>query len=253
MAKEFTLDSLSRIVVAVDPAVTATETSDDTGICVVGRGPHIVLPESEHQCVLGEKCPGHGFILEDATCHLQPEGWAKRVIKCFDYWHADRVVGEKNQGGELVEQNLRSVRMGIPYSAVTASRGKHTRAEPVATLHEQGRLHFLDVMPKLEDQLESWNPEDKDSPDRLDALVWGITFLGLISGAHGLAVRLTWEAEVASQGDKPVVPEKIAQLPHFENLEDGDPNPTCKHRWMRDQEGYYCIHPECSARKERDW
>ncbi len=93
---------------------------------------------------------------------------------------ADRIVAEANQGGDLVEANLRSVNSRIPYTKVHASRGKRTRAEPVVALYEQGLVHHVGSFGGLEDQMTTWDATDgSDSPDRVDALVWILTYLML--------------------------------------------------------------------------
>lgn len=151
---------LVRIVVAVDPAVTAGETSDDTGIIVAGLG-----RDSD------------GYVLDDLTCHLTPDGWAKQVHGAYLRWQADRVIAEANNGGELVRTVLSTLDAAMPITLVHASRGKLTRAEPVAALYEQRRIHHVGTFPELEDQLCEWVPGAGDSPDRLDALVWAFTDL----------------------------------------------------------------------------
>jgi phage terminase large subunit-like protein len=159
---------LSRVVVAIDPAVTHGEDSDETGIVVAGIDAN-----------------GRGHVLADRSCHLSPDGWARRAIQAYRDFGADRIVAEVNNGGDLVESVLRAVDPDIPYTAVHASRGKRVRAEPVAALYEQGRVTHAEVFPELEDQLCTYTPESGDSPDRLDALVWAITHLMLGSGTTG--------------------------------------------------------------------
>lgn len=149
---------LARVVVAIDPAVTSSEDSDETGIVVAGLG-----------------VDGRGYVLADRSCKLSPDGWAQRAVAAFDEFHADHIVAETNNGGDLVEATLRTVRRTVPYRKVTASRGKQTRAQPVAALYEQGRISHVDVFAELEEQLTSWTPESGKSPDRLDALVWALT------------------------------------------------------------------------------
>jgi predicted phage terminase large subunit-like protein len=156
---------LTRIVVAVDPAVTSGDSADDTGIVVAGRG-----------------VDDHAYVLTDATCHLSPDQWAKRVVIIYRTHSADRVIAEVNNGGELVEAVLRTVDPGLSFKSIHASRGKRTRAEPVAALYEQGKVHHVGGFPELEDELCSWIPGEGESPDRLDALVWAITELMLGSG-----------------------------------------------------------------------
>lgn len=176
-------DDLIRVVVGVDPAVTSGDDADETGIIVAGLGPH--QPET---CRL-DACPGHAYVLEDATIDraLRPtvDEWARRVVEAYDVWQADRVIAEGNQGGDLVTQVLRTHRAGLPVKRVTARVGKRVRAEPVAALYEQGRAHHVGSplgFAQLEDQLTTWTQSDKESPDRLDALVWAVTALGLTTG-----------------------------------------------------------------------
>jgi phage terminase large subunit-like protein len=158
---------LIRIVIGVDPAVTSGEDSDSTGIVIVGLGIN-----------------GHAYVLQDLTCKLPPIGWATRVINAFTHHKADRVVGEVNNGGDLVEALLRSVDPLLSYKSVHASRGKRVRAEPVASLYEQGYVHHVrDVdnphhLNDLEDEQCNFVADNMDgSPDHLDALVWALTEL----------------------------------------------------------------------------
>jgi phage terminase large subunit-like protein len=162
---------LRRIVVAIDPAVTATEGSDETGIIVAGLAPMNAIL--------------HAFVLDDLSGRYTPREWASLAIKAYYHYSADRIIGEKNNGGDLVELNIRAFRDGaingadVAYRGVTATRGKALRAEPVAALYEQGRVHHVGRdFAQLEDQLCSWIPgESKVSPDRMDALVWALTDL----------------------------------------------------------------------------
>jgi len=152
-------DLVLRIVVAIDPAVSSTDESDETGI--------IVVAQTRSQ---------HVIVLDDRTCRESPLGWANIAIEAFRKWKADRIIGEVNNGGDLVERNIRVVDSQIPFRAVRASRGKMVRAEPVAALYEQGRVHHVGFFPKLEDQMCQYTPDSEEkSPDRMDALVWGIT------------------------------------------------------------------------------
>jgi phage terminase large subunit-like protein len=163
--------TLLRVVVSVDPSVTSHEGSDEVGIGAAGVG----------MC----SCKGtpalHGFVLDDQGDILSPAEWAKRVAELYLKWRADRVVAEVNNGGDLVESNLRTLgNSEISYKAVHASRGKQIRAEPVAALYEQGKVHHLGSHPKLEDEMTQWNPlTDKRSPNRVDWLVWALTELML--------------------------------------------------------------------------
>ena len=154
---------LVRVVIAIDPAVTSGEDSDETGIVCAGKG-----------------VDGHGYVLADRSCRMSPHGWATRAVTAFDEFLADRVVGEANNGGDMVESTIRTVRASIPYTKVWASRGKRVRAEPIAALYEQGRVHHVGPLLELEDQMCTWLPEGVDwSPDRLEALVWALTELAL--------------------------------------------------------------------------
>ena len=152
---------LLRIVVGVDPAVTSDPKSDETGIVVAGVD-----------------AAGHYYVLADASLQGTPLTWATAVKRVYDQYRADRVVAEKNNGGELVEANLRTVDRTLSYRGVWASRGKQTRAEPISSLYEQGKVHHVGTFPLLEDQMCDWAPDSGDpSPDRMDALVWAMTEL----------------------------------------------------------------------------
>lgn len=154
------------VVTAIDPAATSTAAADDTGIIVAGLG-----------------ADGDGYVLADRTCHLEPNGWGHRALVAHREFLGDRVVGEVNNGGEMVDHVIATVATAngevVPFRPVRASRGKQTRAQPVAALYEQGRVHHVGGLPELEDQQTTWVPEDAKSPDRLDALVWAITDLML--------------------------------------------------------------------------
>jgi phage terminase large subunit-like protein len=148
-------------VVAIDPAMTSGESSDETGIVVAAKGIN-----------------GDYYVLADRTCRLSPRGWAERAVIAFDEFDGDRIVGEVNNGGDMVEHTLRTVRTSLPYKAVHASRGKRARAEPIAALYEQHRVHHIGSLPDLEDQMCTFVPDGVDfSPDRVDALVWALTEL----------------------------------------------------------------------------
>ena len=154
-------DTFVRVVVAIDPAVTAGDDSDETGIIVAA------LTRT-----------GHVFILDDLTCKESPLTWAKIAVNAYVSRRADRIIGEVNNGGDLVEANIRAVAPNVPYRGVRASRGKAVRAEPIAALYEQARVHHVGTFPQLEDQMCSFVPgSDQKSPDRMDALVWAVTEL----------------------------------------------------------------------------
>jgi phage terminase large subunit-like protein len=127
---------------------------------------------------------GDLYVLADRTLRASPDGWARTAVDLYDAVEGDRVVAEVNNGGDLVEHVLRTVDPSVPYRKVTASRGKRLRAEPVAALYEQGRVHHVGQLGELEDQMVSWVPVESGgkqtwSPDRLDALVWAVTDLVL--------------------------------------------------------------------------
>lgn len=166
--EEHLIPDMQRLVVAIDPAGSAGPEAADTGIIVVGEG-----------------VDGLGYILDDRTCHLNPDGWGTRAIRSYEKWRADRITGEVNFGGEMVEHVIASINQLVPFKAVRASRGKAIRAEPVATLFGDGkarepRIKLYGSFPELEDQLCTWVPGEGDpSPDRYDAMVWGATDLFL--------------------------------------------------------------------------
>ncbi len=166
--------SFLRVVVAIDPAVSNNEGSDETGIVVAGIA-DCTCKSNGH--AVKER---HGFILADLSGKHSPDAWARAAVgACRDH-EAARIVAEVNNGGALVEANLRTVDRNIPYTAVHASKGKRARAEPVAALFEQGKVHFVGGFAKLEDQLTTWEPLGNGaSPDRLDAMVWALTNLML--------------------------------------------------------------------------
>lgn len=156
---------LRRIVVAVDPAATSNPDSDETGIIVAGLGRD-----------------GLGYILADVSMRGTPEQWGRVVTRAYREWKADRIVAETNNGGQMIEAVVRSIDRGVSYRGVHASRGKVTRAEPVSALYEQGRIKHVGSFPTLEDQMCDYDPAtSRESPDRMDALVWAVTEL-LIDG-----------------------------------------------------------------------
>jgi phage terminase large subunit-like protein len=162
------LPEMLRTVIAVDPATTATEESDETGIIAVGLG-------VDHR----------GYVLEDASGRYAPDKWAKKALELYDRHKADRIVAEGNQGGDMVTHTIHTERRNAPVTRVHAKVGKRARAEPVAALYEQkdpatgrGKVSHCADMPDLEDQMVIWEPlGGLPSPDRLDALVWGLTEL----------------------------------------------------------------------------
>ena len=234
MSIEITQSDLTRIVVAVDPATTANEDSDDTGIVVVARGPH-----QPSTCKV-PFCPGHGYVLDDRSCHESPATAMRIAVRAYDDWKADRVVAETNNGGDYIGDLLHTIRAGIPYATVTATRGKRVRAEPVAALWEQGRGHFIYMGDsKLEDQLTTWSPDMKDSPDRLDALVWGMTYLGLVGG-QGDAFITAWKNEITKRPahEEPI---ELRMLPRQASNAPSTLRKGCKHRFQREPNGIQCL------------
>lgn len=169
---------LEQIVIAIDPAVTANDDSNLTGIVVCGKQ--------------GEQ----GYTIADKSGIYSPTEWAKVVIDLYDHYQADMIVAETNQGGDLVKSNLemycRSIgHSPVPYRGVRATRGKYIRAQPVSTLYEQDRIHHVGNLADLEDELCNWLPGDK-SPDRLDALVWGYTYLFVKEDVTEIATGSLW-------------------------------------------------------------
>jgi phage terminase large subunit-like protein len=121
-----------------------------------------------------------GYVLEDGSCRGSPEEWAQRAVKLYRKWEADKIVAEKNQGGDMVSSVIRAVDRAVPVKLVHASRGKVVRAEPISSLYEQGRVHHVGRFDKLEDQMclfsiDNVRNSSTGSPDRVDALVWGLT------------------------------------------------------------------------------
>jgi phage terminase large subunit-like protein len=157
-ARRTVAPELRRIVVSVDPAVTSGDGSDETGIIVAG---------------VDARDPSHGYVLADLSGRYAPIDWARRAVDAYHTFKADRVVAEVNNGGDMVEATLRAVDPSVAYRAVRASRGKAVRAEPVAAMYEQARIHHIGAYPELEDQQCTWLPgSDDKSPDRMDAMVW---------------------------------------------------------------------------------
>lgn len=154
------LPNMRRIVVAIDPAISVGENSDETGIVVCGLG-----------------SDDHGYVLEDASGKFSPIEWARKAVALYHKHSADRIVAEANQGGLMVEQTVRTVDANVSFKGVHASRGKVVRAEPIAALYEQNRVHLVGSFPQLEDQLCTFEAGSTSSPDRLDAMVWALTEL----------------------------------------------------------------------------
>jgi len=169
-----TIPDLARIVVAVDPNATSGEQADEAGIVVAGLA-----------------YDGRGYVLDDRSARVGPTAWAKRALQAASDFGADSIVAESNNGGEMVGLTINAARRGDdmigwqgPIKLVTASRGKRTRAEPIAMLYEQDRISHVRPMPELEYELTHWTPESGDSPGRLDALAWAFTEL-MLGGSVG--------------------------------------------------------------------
>ena len=157
---------LRKVVIGVDPAVTGNVNSDLTGIVGAGAG-----------------YDGHFYILADRSCRANPLEWGKEVVKLYRELQADRVIGEVNNGGDLIRTMLWELSPGLPFQAVSARRGKVLRAEPVAALYEKNLVHHAGTFPDLEEEMCSYSPlHSAKSPDRLDALVWAVAALSEPAG-----------------------------------------------------------------------
>jgi PBSX family phage terminase large subunit len=165
-----TAPDLKRIIVSIDPAVTKTMESDETGIIV-----------------LGVSLNGHIYVLEDLSGKYSPNEWATVAAQAYKRWDCDAYVAEKNQGGDMVQTVLRQQDKSNRIILVTATKGKALRAEPIYSLYEQGKVWHVGLFPKLEQQMVTFNPDaNKDSPDRVDALVHGATELSTKRLIHDL-------------------------------------------------------------------
>jgi phage terminase large subunit-like protein len=158
---------LERIFVAVDPATSSHEGSDETGIVVVGFA-------------RDDDGYARGYVLADGSLKGTPEEWSRKAVSLYREFNADKIIAEKNQGGQMVESVLKAQDRSIPVELVHASRGKYIRAEPISSLYEQGRVHHVGRFDKLEDQMcffsiDNLRDSNNGSPDRVDALVWGLT------------------------------------------------------------------------------
>jgi phage terminase large subunit-like protein len=160
---------IKRLVVAVDPATTSKMTSAETGMIVVGLG-----------------SDDHIYVLHDASGRMTPEQWGAKAVRLWREWSCDSIIAEVNQGGDMVKHVFNTVDRNVPVRMVRAARGKQARAEPVSAMWEQKRAHIVGDMPELEDQMCQWEPLSGDeSPDRIDALVWGVHEVALLGGVVG--------------------------------------------------------------------
>jgi phage terminase large subunit-like protein len=135
--------AIARVVIGIDPAVSAVEESSETGIVAVA---------------IDYQRPPHAYVLADVSGRWTPQEWGQNACGLLKALQGDRIVAEVNQGGLLVERNLRVINPSVPYKGVHATQGKRTRAEPVAALYEQGRVHNVGTFPELEDQMRTWEP-----------------------------------------------------------------------------------------------
>lgn len=177
LSAEKKLPDLVKIVIALDPAVTNTEDSDEFGIIAAGLGAN-----------------GDGYVLLDASGRYSPAEWGEKAVTHYLMLQANEIVAEANNGGDMIEHTVQTaaeaMRAGaVPFRKVHASRGKHTRAEPISALYEQGRVHHVGCFPELEDEMCNWVP-GMASPNRMDALVWALTHLmidnPILTGAFDL-------------------------------------------------------------------
>jgi len=151
-----------RIIVAVDPAVTSKTNSDNTGIIVAALG-----------------VDDEVYILKDKTMKGTPAQWSTMVGELYDFYQADAIVAEKNQGGDMVTTTIQTYRNTLPVKLVTATRGKLVRSEPVSLAFEQGKIHLVGDFPDLEQQMVEFDGTQRYSPDNLDAFVWAVSDLML--------------------------------------------------------------------------
>lgn len=182
------ITSMDRIVVAIDPAATNNEESDETGIVVAG--------------MKGD----HAYIFADVSGKFSPRGWAQKAVAHFHEKQADRIVAEVNNGGDMVVATIHAEDPNVPVTKVTATRGKAIRAEPVAALYEQHRVHHVGSFTALEDQMCEFDPIDtSNSPDRMDAMVWAIHDLMLGERSTG-ALELMRDMKASQSKPAPRAP-----------------------------------------------
>lgn len=154
------LPKMQRVVIAIDPSGGDAQGNDEQGIVVAGLG-----------------IDGFYYVMADRSCKLSPQGWASRAVEAYNEFRADKIVAEKNFGGDMVEAVVKQVAPDVGIKMVSASRGKVQRAEPIAALYEQSKVKHAKGLTELEAQLTEWTPESGTSPDRLDAMVWALTEL----------------------------------------------------------------------------
>jgi phage terminase large subunit-like protein len=187
--------NLTRIVIGVDPATTSGENADEWGVVGVGVG---AAPS-------GEEWPPHFYVFDDRSDILTPNNAAQAIVGAYHAHKADRIVAETNNGGDLIEAILRTVSLEFAYKGVHASRGKLTRAEPIAALYEQHRVHHVGAFGKLEDEMCDYTPLTTKSPNRMDALVWAL-----------------WELSEPETSESIVTFEEQVQIaPELDDFDDG--------------------------------
>jgi phage terminase large subunit-like protein len=165
-----THEDMERVIVAIDPAGSSDRKRDETGIVVVG------------------KKGDHFYVIDDLSGHYTPNGWGQAAWAAYDKYEADKIVAEKNYGGEMVLSTLKNVRAEGKVELVHSRRGKVLRAEPIVSLYEQERVHHFSRFDELETQMTEWVPAKDDSPDRVDALVHGMTDLAELEAPTAIAV-----------------------------------------------------------------
>lgn len=155
-------NNIIQYVVAIDPASTSNEKSDDTGIIVCAKDSN-----------------GFGYVVKDSTIHGTPLEWGSEAVRLYHLYNASAIIAESNQGGEMITQVIKSIDIAVNVKLVHASVGKRTRAEPISSLYEQHKVRHLYGLTKLEDEMCTWDASDPKakSPNRMDAMVWGFTKL----------------------------------------------------------------------------
>lgn len=167
----------SELVVALDPAVSSGDESDESGIIVAASTPPGSCPKCGSAVDPSGMPVRHFFVLDDVSGRLSAAETMQQVVASYHYHEANKVVVERNNGGDYLPSTIRAIDPQVPVETVWATRGKSLRAEPVAALYEQGKVHHGGGFPELEDQMCTWTPDGRTSPDRLDALVWAIRWL----------------------------------------------------------------------------
>lgn len=174
------LPRLQRVVIGVDPAVSFGQENAETGIVVCGLGMN-----------------GHAYVLHDASGRYKPDGWARKVALLHDKFGADRIVAEKNMGGDLVEYTIKVEDPNLPVKLVYASKNKIPRAEPISTAWEKGTAHMVGFWSALESQMCTYEAGSQESPDRMDAMVWAMT--ELIGRSYTITVPAMIENELGAK------------------------------------------------------